>query len=103
MIWVPPIAFEITTFLMSMYKAWNYARENGDFRSNPLLRVLYRDGVLYSVVCPCLAQPAHLQSNALSHPGYNGCVSTIASHFLGGGRPQAFTLQACVYSTSSAG
>ena len=83
MIWVPPIAFEITTFLMSMYKAWNYARENGDFSSNPLLHVLYRDGILYSVVCPCLVQPAHLQSNALSHPGYNGCVSTIASHFSG--------------------
>jgi hypothetical protein len=85
MVWVSPIAFEITTFLMSMYKAWKHVRKNGDFSSNPLLHVLYRDGVLYFVVCPCLVQLAYLQSNALSHPGYNGWVSAIASDFLGGG------------------
>jgi len=85
MIWVSPIAFEITTFLMSMYKAWSYARENDDISSNPLLRVLYRDGFLYSIVCPFLVQLAYPQGNALSHPGDNGCVSAIASDFLGGG------------------
>jgi hypothetical protein len=60
---------------MSIYKTWNHAREKGGFNSNPLLRILYRDGVLYFVVRPWVIQPVYLQSNALFHPGHNGCVS----------------------------
>lgn len=78
-VWVSPIAFEVITFLMSIYKIWNHARENGDLSSNPLLRVLYCDGVLYFVVRPCFIQSAYPQSNSLTHLGYNGCVSTITS------------------------
>ena len=65
-VWVSPIAFETTIFLMSLYKIWSHAHENGDFKSNPLLFVLYRDGVQYFVVRPCFIQPAYIQSNVLS-------------------------------------
>ena len=75
-VWVSPIAFEIITFLMSLYKIWGHARASGDLKSNPLLRVLYLDSVRYFFVRPCFIQPAYIQSNVLSHPGYNGCVST---------------------------
>lgn len=59
-VWMAPIAFEITTFLMSIYKTWSHARASGDLSSNPLMHVLYRDGVLYFVVRPCLIQPPYL-------------------------------------------
>ena len=99
-VWVSPIAFETVTFIMAIYKIWSHARESGNLSSNPMLRVLYRDGVLYFVVGPCFIQPAYPQTNELSHSGYNGCVSTILGwHFRPDGRlaPQVF---AC--STSSA-
>ena len=41
---------------MNAYKSWSHAGENGYLSSNPLLRVLYRDGVVYFVVRPCLIQ-----------------------------------------------
>jgi hypothetical protein len=63
---------------MSIYKIWRHARESGDFSSNPLLRVLYRDGVLYFVVRPYFIQPTYHQPDELTHIGDNGCVPTIA-------------------------
>jgi hypothetical protein len=64
---------------MSIYKIWAHARENGDLDSNPLLRVLYRDGVLYFVVRPCFIQPTYPQIKSMSHIGYYGCVYTIVA------------------------
>ena len=82
-VWVAPMGFEITTFLMSIYKTWRHARLNGDLNSNPLMRVLFRDGLVYFVVRPCLVRPPYLHINALSHPGYHVCVSTIATALFG--------------------
>lgn len=80
-VWVAPITFEIVTFSMSVYKVWNHARKNGGLNSNPLLRVLYHDGVLYFVVRLCSIQFAYPKSNSLIHPGYNECVSTTTTSF----------------------
>ena len=54
------MAFEITTFLMSIFKTWRHAWQKSDLNSNPLMRVLNRDGTVNFVVRLCLVQPPYL-------------------------------------------
>lgn len=45
-----PFFFELTLLTLTIYHAWNEHRSQREITRVPLLRVLYRDGVLFSVI-----------------------------------------------------
>jgi hypothetical protein len=52
-IWLPPMIFETTVFLFTIFKLYQKAIETNQMGSN-LLVILYRDGVCYYFVSiPC--------------------------------------------------